>query len=230
MTDAATDATAKTAKAITNPIIDEAIMSQTTTVDSGISDSNVGRTCVSTPQESPGGDGRVSFGRVWGDPNVQNVLRAVAIRFSRQLDDHELESCAIDAVIKVVRYYRSTHARAVSLTTAAHRAMLQVCRNHWDSVKRARRRAARAAEREAERHRQYLDCRPAGDDSRTPEDAQLVLQRIQPEYSQIIRLRFVDGLSLEDIAARLRIRAADADVRLRRALDTARFAAGLAPA
>lgn len=173
------------------------------------------------------GDGKVTFDRVWNDSNVQNVLRAVGLGFSRQMDDDALESCAIDTVIKVVRYYRTNHPRGLALTTAIHRAMHQVCLNHLDSLQRSRRRAALAIERETERHRYLENQRIFNDDSKCLEDVYLVLQKIQPEYAQIIRLRYLEGLTMESIAARLKITVSVADTRLRRALDTAHFAARL---
>lgn len=168
---------------------------------------------------------KLTFEQVWSDPDVQAILRKVSLMFCRQLSEHDLLSCAGEAVIKVLRYYDSEHPNATKLTTAVFRAMLQVCRNFWDTEKRSRRRQTQAAQREADRYR--LRSRDEWEDASgvTAPDVDAILSLIQPAYANVLRLYFFGDLTVEELAVKLELSPRAAERQLQCALETARFAA-----
>ncbi len=144
---------------------------------------------------------------------------------------------ASDRIDKAEEAFQETYVRALQkrleydLTRPVGPWLHGIMTNVLSETTRSLRRSAAQASREAaEWERFAVDLAPGAADA-VPNrlDATDYLAQLPPEHREVLRLRFYEGLSHDQIALRLGISPGNARVRLCRALNAAKAVAGATP-
>jgi RNA polymerase sigma-70 factor (ECF subfamily) len=168
------------------------------------------------------------------DPAVQNELLKHALAI---LGRYLCSRPTMDRIDKAREAFQETYVRALQMRsnfdpTRGVRPWLHGILTHvlFETTRSLRRSPAQESADPAEWERLAVDLTPAATDV-VPKclDVAGYLAKLLPEHREVVKLRFYDGLSHDEIAVRLGISPGNARVRLCRALNAVKAIAGAVP-
>lgn len=143
-----------------------------------------------------------------------NILRSVGRRYSKQIDRDELLRCRLMALWRTLQYHED--GRGQAFTTNLYRFMEYECRNCLDGLRRRRPLEVLPAD---------LTTAPA---EQTPAfEVGDLLGALDPDTRELVRLYYLDGWSVADLARKQRRSKEWVRRQLREALGRMRAAAGV---
>lgn len=150
--------------------------------------------------------------RVYANKDCYRVIQKRLKGWAKQLDDDTLSACADDAIRKVLSYHDENRPGGIKLTTALHREVLNVCRNAWDTLQRARKRQSTAFDFALQKFRKEISPGSSRYSSHekmveAQDFVHFYLQDLAAGYRQIIQLHYFEDLSFSEISQVLKVSA-----------------------